>query len=78
MPRPIDSITAWTNNKNNVRGIVFRSGDWEADFSGDRDNEIDEITWIFSESDPVLAMWGKTDDEEKITQLGWAKLDEEC
>ena len=45
VPEPIDEIYAITNNKDHVRGIVFRAGDWEADFSGDHHNINDEKTW---------------------------------
>ena len=60
-----------------MNSIVFRSGDWVADYSCN-DNCHDEKTWTFTEEDPLVGMFGKLNRENKIKQLGWIMLDTEC
>jgi hypothetical protein len=74
VPGPITSITT-TNNGNFVNSIVWRSGDWVADYSipGGENKK----TWTF-DIDPVMGMFGKLNSEDKIKQLGWIMLDKEC
>ena len=77
VPGPIQTITTTTNVDSFVDSLTITSGDWMASYPCG-ENCANERTWTFAEDEPVVAMFGKLNDDSKIKQLGWLKLDLDC
>ena len=76
VPGPISTITTTTNNDSFVNSLTITSGDWIAEYPC-AENCANERTWAF-EDEPVVAMFGKLNSDDKIKQLGWLTLDLDC
>ena len=77
VPGPIQTITTTTNVDSFVNSLTITSGDWMAAYPCGS-NCANERTWTFAEDEPVVAMFGKLNSNDKIKQLGWLKLDLDC
>ena len=77
VPGPINTITTTTNRDEFVNSLTITSGDWIAEYPC-TEHCKNEKTWAFADDEPVVAMYGKLNDENKIKQLGWIKLDLDC
>jgi len=79
LPGPLDKIRTKLDMNNFVKAISWHSGAWVAEYGGNIPNSGPKVEeWEFTELEPVIAMYGKLNDENKIKQLGWLLLDIEC
>ena len=65
VPGPIQTITTTTNNDEFVNSLTMTSGDWMAAYPCP-ENCANEKTWTFAEDEPLVAMYGKLNSENKI------------
>lgn len=79
VPGPIHSITTTTNHDEFVNSLTLTvaGSDWIAAYPC-RENCKNEKTWTFADDEPMVAMFGKLNRDDKIKQLGWLTLDVDC
>ena len=79
VPGPIQTITTTTNHDEFVNSLTITTAgsDWIAAYPCS-ENCKNEKTWTFAADEPMVAMYGKLNDENKIKQLGWLTLDVDC
>ena len=65
VPGPIQTITTTTNHDDFVNSLTITSGDWMAAYPCP-ENCSNEKTWTFAEDEPLVAMYGKLNSENKI------------
>ena len=65
VPGPIDTITTTTSNQEFVNSLTITSGEWLADWPCPN-HCANQKTWTFSADEPVVAMFGKLNRDDKI------------
>ena len=70
-------VTSLTDDGKYVNAISFQRSDSPLPDTFGTINQPWKV-WEFEEGEPLVAMYGKTNSDLKIKQLGWVTLDEGC